>query len=95
VPARRSHLGQEGPERDPFRERELATFFQEEKKFNTTWRVTRLAWCGCWLCLDKPDLDQVRHHRASGREQGWRRLARQYSEILKNVRGAGVMLAST
>ena len=26
---------------------ELATFFQEEKKFNTTWEGDRWAWCGC------------------------------------------------
>jgi len=42
--------------------------------------------------LDKLDLDQVRRTGERARS-GLEALAREYREILKNVRGAGVMLA--
>src|SRR3989441_590058 len=70
---------------------ELATFFQEEKKFNTTWEGDSVGMVRLLALLDKLDLDQVRRtgERARG---GLEALAREYREILKNVRGAGVML---
>jgi 4-aminobutyrate aminotransferase-like enzyme len=69
----------------------LATFFQEEKKFNTTWEGDSVGMVRLIALLDKLDLDQVRRtgERARG---GLDALAREYPEILKNVRGAGVML---
>jgi L-lysine 6-transaminase len=71
---------------------ELATFFQEEKKFNTTWEGDSAGMVRLLALLDKLDLDQVRRTGEQAR-QGLRALARDYREILKNVRGPGVMLA--
>jgi 4-aminobutyrate aminotransferase-like enzyme len=70
---------------------ELATFFQEEKKFNTTWEGDSVGMVRLLALLDKLDLDQVRRTGDRARE-GLRDLARDYPEILKNVRGPGVML---
>jgi 4-aminobutyrate aminotransferase-like enzyme len=69
----------------------LATFFQEEKKFNTTWEGDSVGMLRLIALLDKLDLDQVRQTGARARS-GLETLARDYPEILKNVRGAGVML---
>jgi 4-aminobutyrate aminotransferase / (S)-3-amino-2-methylpropionate transaminase len=71
---------------------ELATFFQEEKKFNTTWEGDSAGMVRLLALLDKLDLDQVRRTGEQAKE-GLEALARDYREILKNVRGAGVMLA--
>ena len=70
---------------------ELATFFQEEKKFNTTWEGDSVGMVRLLAQIEKLDLDQVRHIGGRART-GLEGLARQYREILKNVRGAGVML---
>ncbi len=70
---------------------ELATFFQEEKKFNTTWEGDSVGMVRLLALLDKLDLDQVRRTGERARS-GLEALAREYREILKNVRGAGVML---
>ena len=70
---------------------ELATFFQEEKKFNTTWEGDSVGMVRLLALLDKLDLDQVRRTGERAR-RGLEALAREYREILKNVRGAGVML---
>jgi 4-aminobutyrate aminotransferase-like enzyme len=70
---------------------ELATFFQEEKKFNTTWEGDSAGMVRLLALLDKLDLDQVRQTGELAR-RGLESLAREYREILKNVRGAGVML---
>jgi 4-aminobutyrate aminotransferase-like enzyme len=70
---------------------ELATFFQEEKKFNTTWEGDSVGMVRLLAMLDKLDLDQVRQTGERARS-GLEALARDYREILKNVRGAGVML---
>jgi hypothetical protein len=70
----------------------LATFFQEEKKFNTTWEGDSTGMVRLLAMLDKLDLEEVRRtgvHARSGLEA----LAREYKEILRDVRGAGVMLA--
>jgi len=69
----------------------LATFFQEEKKFNTTWEGDSVGMVRLLTLLDKLDLDQVRSTGERARA-GLTELAREYPEILKNVRGAGVML---
>src|SRR5436309_3161858 len=70
---------------------ELATFFQEEKKFNTTWEGDSVGMVRLLALLDKLDLDQVRRTGERARS-GLEALTREYREILKNVRGAGVML---
>jgi 4-aminobutyrate aminotransferase-like enzyme len=69
----------------------LATFFQEEKKFNTTWEGDSVGMVRLLAVLDKLDLDAVR--RTGDRARlGLEALSRDYREILKNVRGPGVML---
>jgi len=69
----------------------LATFFQEEKKFNSTWEGDSVGMLRLLALLDKIDLDQVRRTGEYARS-GIEALAREYREILKNGRGAGVML---
>jgi 4-aminobutyrate aminotransferase / (S)-3-amino-2-methylpropionate transaminase len=71
---------------------ELATFFQEEKKFNTTWEGDSAGMVRLLALMNKLDLEQVQRTGERAR-QGLVALARDYREILKNVRGAGVMLA--
>ena len=71
---------------------ELATFFQEEKKFNTTWEGDSAGMVRLLALLNKLDLDQVQRTGERAR-QGLLALARDHREILKNVRGPGVMLA--
>ena len=44
----------------------LATFFQEEKKFNTTWEGDSVGMVRLLALLDKLDLDQVRRDRRAG-----------------------------
>jgi 4-aminobutyrate aminotransferase-like enzyme len=69
----------------------LATFFQEEKKFNTTWEGDSAGMVRLLALLDKLDLEQVRQTGDRARS-GLEGLARDYREVVKNVRGAGVML---
>jgi 4-aminobutyrate aminotransferase-like enzyme len=69
----------------------LATFFQEEKKFNTTWEGDSVGMVRLLSLMDKLDLEQVRRTGERARA-GLGALARDYREIVKNVRGAGVML---
>jgi hypothetical protein len=70
----------------------LATFFQEEKKFNTTWEGDSGGMVRLLAILETLDLDQVRRTGDRARA-GLDALARDFREIVKNVRGAGVMLA--
>src|SRR3954465_13709833 len=70
---------------------ELATFFQEEKKFNTTWEGDSVGMVRLLAMLDKLDLDQVRRTGERARS-GLEALAREFTWMVKNVRGAGVML---
>src|SRR5262249_32522918 len=70
---------------------ELATFFQEEKKFNTTWEGDSTGMVRLLALIDKLDLEQVRRTGERARA-GLDALAREFGWILKNVRGAGVML---
>src|SRR5207247_1277309 len=71
---------------------ELATFFQEEKKFNTTWEGDSVGMVRLMALLDHLDLEQVRRTGAQARA-GLEGLARDYPETPKNVRGAGTTLA--
>ncbi len=71
---------------------ELATFFQEEKKFNTTWEGDSVGMVRLLALLDKLDLEQVRRTGERTRID-LESLARDYRGIIGNVRGAGVMLA--
>ncbi|PYR31555.1 MAG: hypothetical protein DMF90_25365 [Acidobacteria bacterium] len=70
---------------------ELATFFQEERKFNTTWEGDSVGMIRLLARLDKLDLDQIRRVGERARS-GLEALAHDYREILKHVRGPGVML---
>jgi len=70
---------------------ELAAFFHEEKKFNTTWEGDSAGMLRLLAVLDRLDLDQVQRTGRQARE-GLDSLARDYSGLLHNVRGAGVML---
>jgi 4-aminobutyrate aminotransferase/(S)-3-amino-2-methylpropionate transaminase len=70
----------------------LATFFQEEKKFNTTWEGDSVGMVRLLAFLGKLDLEQVRRTGALARE-GLERLARDYRGLLQHVRGAACMLA--
>ena len=70
----------------------LATFFQEEKKFNTTWEGDSVGMVRLLAQLDHLDLEQVRR-TGDLAKRGLDALGREFKEIVKNVRGAGVMLA--
>jgi 4-aminobutyrate aminotransferase-like enzyme len=70
---------------------ELATFFQEEKKFNTTWEGDSAGMLRLLAVLDRLDLAAVERTGQRARA-GIEALARDYSGLLQNVRGAGVML---
>jgi len=70
---------------------ELATFFQEEKKFNTTWEGDSAGMVRLLAVLDRLDLDAVRRTGERARS-ALEALAADHREILNNVRGAGVML---
>jgi 4-aminobutyrate aminotransferase-like enzyme len=70
----------------------LATFFQEEKKFNTTWEGDSAGMVRLLALLDRLDLEQVRRTGDLAR-RGLDALAREHRDIVKSVRGAGVMLA--
>ncbi|MCM2332841.1 MAG: aminotransferase class III-fold pyridoxal phosphate-dependent enzyme [Anaeromyxobacteraceae bacterium] len=71
---------------------DLATFFQEEKKFNTTWEGDSVGMLRLLHYLDRLDLEQIRRTGALARE-GLEQLARDYKDLLQNPRGQGVMLA--
>jgi L-lysine 6-transaminase len=70
---------------------ELATFFQEEKKFNTTWEGDSVGMVRLLAVLDRLDLAQVERTGERSRA-GLEALVADYSGILGSVRGAGVML---
>src|SRR6202008_5142674 len=61
---------------------ELATFFQEEKKFNTTWEGDSVGMVRLLAQLDKLDLEQVRR-TADRARSGLEALARNHKEVLK------------
>ncbi len=71
---------------------ELATFFQEEKKFNTTWEGDSTGMVRLLAKLDALDLEQV-CRTGQRAKTGLDALAKAHREIIGNVRGCGVMLA--
>jgi 4-aminobutyrate aminotransferase-like enzyme len=70
---------------------ELATFFQEEKKFNTTWEGDSVGMVRLLALIDKLDLTQVSRTGDAARK-GLDTLARDFKQFVKHVRGYGVML---
>jgi hypothetical protein len=71
---------------------DLATFFQEEKKFNTTWEGDTVGMLRLLGYLDRLDLEQVKRTGALAKE-GLEALAKDYKDLLQNARGQGCMLA--
>jgi hypothetical protein len=69
----------------------LAIFFQEEKKFNTTWEGDSVGMLRVMACLDRLDLAQVRATGAIARAE-LEGLQGRYPELIRSVRGVGVML---
>ncbi|MEI7892552.1 MAG: aminotransferase class III-fold pyridoxal phosphate-dependent enzyme [Myxococcales bacterium] len=70
---------------------ELATFFQEEKKFNTTWEGDSVGMVRLLALMDRLDLEETRKTGAQCRA-GLERLATDFPGFLQGVRGAGCML---
>jgi 4-aminobutyrate aminotransferase-like enzyme len=70
---------------------ELATFFQEEKKFNTTWEGDSVGMVRLLALIDKLDLEQVKRTGEEARS-GLEQLKKEFRGFVDNVRGAGVML---
>ena len=70
----------------------LATFFQEEKKFNTTWEGDSAGMVRLLAKIDALDLEQVKQTGARACA-GLEALCKAHREIIGNVRGSGVMLA--
>jgi 4-aminobutyrate aminotransferase-like enzyme len=70
---------------------ELATFFQEEKKFNTTWEGDSTGMVRLLAMIERIDLEEVQRTGAAARER-LAALARDTSGFIQNLRGAGVML---
>jgi 4-aminobutyrate aminotransferase / (S)-3-amino-2-methylpropionate transaminase len=70
----------------------LAVFFQEEKKFNTTWEGDSVGMLRLMASLDRLNLDEVRRtgEIARGALEG---LQARYPELIQRVRGLGVILA--
>jgi 4-aminobutyrate aminotransferase-like enzyme len=72
---------------------ELATFFREEKKFNTTWEGDSTGMVRLLAMIEKGDvLEHVKRTGALARA-GLDQLARDFPELVNGVRGLGVMLA--
>lgn len=71
---------------------ELATFFQEEKKFNTTWEGEATGMLRLLGMIDRLDLGEVRRTGDAARAR-LEAMAIDYKGFVENVRGAGVMLA--
>ena len=70
---------------------DLSTFFQEEKKFNTTWEGDSVGMLRLLATLERLDLEQVARTGALARA-ALERLAAEFPEIVQDLRGAGVML---
>jgi hypothetical protein len=70
---------------------DLATFFQEEKKFNTTWEGDSVGMLRALAFLPKLDLAQVSRTGEFARD-GLRALLRDFEGLLGGLRGRGVLL---
>jgi 4-aminobutyrate aminotransferase/(S)-3-amino-2-methylpropionate transaminase len=70
----------------------LAVFFQEEKKFNTTWEGDPVGMVRLLATLDRLDLAQVGRTGAAARA-ALEGLQARFPEFIQRVRGLGVMLA--
>jgi 4-aminobutyrate aminotransferase/(S)-3-amino-2-methylpropionate transaminase len=70
----------------------LAVFFQEEKKFNTTWEGDPVGMLRVMATMDRLDLEQVRRTSALSLA-ALERLQARFPELIQRVRGLGVMLA--
>ena len=70
----------------------LAVFFQEEKKFNTTWEGDSVGMIRLMATMDRLNLDEVRQTGEIARS-ALEGLRARYPEIILKVRGLGVMLA--
>jgi Aminotransferase class-III len=70
----------------------LSVFFQEEKKFNTTWEGDSVGMLRLMAFLDRLDLAEVRRTGAVARA-ALEELQAHYPELIQKVRGLGVMLA--
>lgn len=71
---------------------DLATFFQEEKKFNTTWEGDSVGMLRLTGYLERLDLEEVRRTGDLARA-GLEQLAKDYRHLVQGVRGLGAMLA--
>jgi 4-aminobutyrate aminotransferase-like enzyme len=70
---------------------DLATFFQEEKKFNTTWEGDSVGMLRALAFFPKLDLGQVFRTGEVARD-GLRVLMRDFEGLLSGLRGRGVLL---
>jgi hypothetical protein len=70
----------------------LAVFFQEEKKFNTTWEGEPAGMLRLMATIGRLDLGQVCRTGAAARA-ALEGLQARYPELIQKVRGLGVMLA--
>ena len=70
---------------------EFATFFQEEKKFNTTWEGDSTGMLRLLALIERLDLEEVKRTGAAARER-LDALARESKGWIRAPRGAGVML---
>lgn len=70
----------------------LAVFFQEEKKFNTTWEGDSVGMLRLMATMERLDLEEVRRTGGIARS-ALEGLQARYPEIILKVRGLGVMLA--
>lgn len=70
----------------------LSVFFQEEKKFNTTWEGDPVGMLRVMSLIDRIDLEQVRRTGDIARRE-LAGLQERYPELIQRVRGLGVMLA--
>ena len=70
----------------------LAVFFQEEKKFNTTWEGDSVGMLRLMATMDRLDLEEVCRTGGIART-ALEGLHARYPEIILKVRGLGVMLA--
>jgi 4-aminobutyrate aminotransferase-like enzyme len=72
---------------------ELATFFREEKKFNTTWEGDSIGMVRLIAMISKGDASELVRRTGALVRAGLEKLAHDFPDLVESVRGAGVMLA--